>query len=151
MLPSESSTASAERSILCLLNVERTKRGLRKLHLSGSLTKSARYQSRDMVSRHYFEHKRAGGPDLAKRVRSAGYLSGARGLSVGENIAWGTGEFATPESLMRAWMHSRGHRQNILDRGYRDIGVGIVVGAPASGREDERDAATATTDFGKRF
>lgn len=148
--PGLGSTQTSGRSVLCLLNAERAKRGLRKLRSSRSLETAARRHSTDMVERNYFDHQRRGGPDLVKRVRRTGYLKGARSWAVGENIAWGTGDLATPQALVRAWMESQGHRENILDPDFREVGVAVVLGAPSSSWGDEDEAATATTDFGKR-
>ena len=64
--------------------------------------------------------------DLLSRVVAAGYR--LRGVSyvVGENIAWGTYTLATPASIVSDWMHSEGHRANILDRGFRKTGMGVA-------------------------
>jgi uncharacterized protein YkwD len=53
--------------------------------------------------------------------------------------------------IVRAWMHSPGHRRNILDSGYRDIGIAVVKGAPVPASARGRGpAATYATDFGAR-
>jgi uncharacterized protein YkwD len=67
---------------------------------------------------------------------------------VGENIAWGSQELATPRSIVNGWMHSPGHRANILNRRFREIGIGVSRGAPEPGFDR---AATYATDFGARF
>ena len=90
-----------------------------------------------MVRHHYFEHG-----DFAGRIHHAGY----HGYTLGENIAWGSLRYSTPESIVRMWMHSPGHRANILRPQFRDIGIGIARGAPERG---VHGAATYTTDFGK--
>jgi uncharacterized protein YkwD len=149
-VPTRASTTVAEDSILCLLNNERASRGLRKLRLSHKLASSAQFQSQDMIDRHYFEHQRRGGPDLVKRIKRTGYFRRVRSWSVGENIAWGTSDYATPSSLVKAWMESSGHRENILNPDFREIGVGLRIGAPTN-RWDSDEAATATTDFGMRI
>ncbi len=147
--PTRATTAKAEKSILCLLNVERSKRGLHRLRSSPKLAKAARGHSKDMVKYRRFRHKIPGRPNLVKRIKKTGYLVGARAWSVGENIAWGTGSYSTPASLVDAWMHSAGHRRNILRRSFKHVGVGIVTGAPTRRNEDGA-GATVTTDFGKR-
>jgi uncharacterized protein YkwD len=65
---------------------------------------------------------------------------------VGENLAWGAGDAATPEHIVVGWMNSPGHRRNILQADYREVGVGVTPGAPEplAGRR----AALYTTDFG---
>jgi hypothetical protein len=64
--------------------------------------------------------------------------------TAGENIAWGTGDLATPASIVDGWMHSAGHRANILDPDFGQVGIGIAAGAP-QGRYD--DAGTYVNDF----
>lgn len=146
--PTTMTTAKSENSIFCLLNKERTKRGLKRLHLNQNLGTSSRFQSRDMEKRNYFEHERRGGPTLTQRIRRTGYLDNVSAWSIGENIAWGTSEFATPKSLVNAWMHSTGHRRNILRKAFKDVGVGLVMGAPEKEWDDDKTAVLATTDFG---
>jgi uncharacterized protein YkwD len=53
--------------------------------------------------------------------------------------------FGTPAAMVDAWMHSPGHRLNLLHRSFRDVGIGIVAGTPTGG-----GGATYTTDFGVR-
>jgi uncharacterized protein YkwD len=146
----EASAASSgdARAIFRLLNHERVKRGLRPLRHSDGLDEAARWQSRDMVARGYFEHQRPGGPSLSERIRRTGYLTGARNWAVGENIAWGEGSLSTPESIMRAWMNSPGHRANILRRRFEHVGIGLASGTPE--QSNKEGAVTATTDFGAR-
>jgi uncharacterized protein YkwD len=130
------------RETLCLLNRERAQHGLRPLRLSKRLGRASLRHSRNMVRKHFFQHG-----NFVARILNARYVTRRQAWSLGENIAWGTGSLATPAQTVRAWMHSPGHRANILNRRFRDIGIGIVLGAPvivpvSSG------AATYTTDFG---
>jgi uncharacterized protein YkwD len=135
--PASVSPARAARATLCLLNAERRRHGLRALHEDGRLDRAAAGHSRSMVRNHYFAHG-----DFAGRIRRAGY----RGSTLGENLAWGSLQWSTPASIVNMWMHSPGHRANILRAGFRDIGIGIAVGAPERGVSG---AATYTTDFGR--
>jgi uncharacterized protein YkwD len=146
LTPSAENVGQVERTVLCLVNAERTKRGLRRLRDNAKLGKAAAKHSRDMVRRSFFSHDSPGGTSPMARVKSAGYLAGARGYSVGENIAYGTGHYATPQSIVRNWMNSAGHKANILHRSYEEIGVGVALGAPGQGRR----GATYTTNFGAR-
>jgi uncharacterized protein YkwD len=136
------------RATLCLLNNARARHGLAKLRLSRKLGRAARHHSADMARRGYFSHDSRSGASFLDRIRRAGYLRRAHQWYVGENIAWGTGRLATPRAIVRAWMRSRGHRANILNRRFRQIGVGISYNAPV--RVAGRVAATYTTDFGMR-
>jgi uncharacterized protein YkwD len=65
---------------------------------------------------------------------------------VGENLAWATGTDATPRQLVVAWMASPGHRRNVLEPTFRDVGIGVAAGTPAAGP----DGVTVTTEFGVR-
>jgi uncharacterized protein YkwD len=142
----EASSRTLVRSTLCLLNAERKKHGLRKLRLSKRLSKAARKHSRDMVHRDYFSHTSLSGASFVDRIRRTGYLHGAFSWMVGENLAWGSGARSSPAQTMKAWMHSPGHRHNILTGRFVHIGIGIVPGAPA--KVGGLAAATYTTDFG---
>jgi uncharacterized protein YkwD len=93
----------------------------------------------------YFEHDSRSGRAFDGRIAATGWMHGRSDWSVGENIAWGSGSLSTPREIMNAWMHSAGHRQNILHREFRVVGIGIERGAPVAGVSD---AITYTTDFG---
>jgi uncharacterized protein YkwD len=142
----EASKKKLVRSTLCLLNAERRKRGLRRVRLSRRLSRAARKHSRDMVRRAYFSHTSLSGASFVDRIRRSGYLHGASRWMVGENLAWGSGDRSSPRLTVRAWMHSPGHKRNILTRRYVHIGIGIVPGAPANA--GGLPAATYTTEFG---
>src|SRR5918999_4092295 len=129
-VPTTVSMAAIRSSTLCLLNAERRRRGLRPLRRDRRLARAARRHARDMDARNYFNHTSRSGASFVDRIRRAGYLRGARGWSVGENLAWGTGGLGTPQAIVRAWMNSPGHRDNILNGRFREIGVGISPGAP---------------------
>ena len=134
--------------VLVLLNAERTKRGLAPLRRNAMLDEAASWQSHDMVLHRYFNHRRPGGPGLVQRIRRSGYLRGAGSWTVGENIAWAEAQLASPAHLVADWMASRGHRENILDPSFRNIGIGLVPGEPNRG--SGLPALTITTDFGVR-
>ena len=134
---------------LCLINRERTRRGLAPLASNSMLAAAASEHSRDMVARGFFEHETPDGRSPQDRIRATGWGRGTSS-STGENIAWGTGRAAVPEAIVRQWMLSPPHREDILRPAFREIGVGIALGAPsrAGGRDD---GATYTTTFGGAF
>ena len=84
---------------------------------------------------------------MVDRLTRTGYMRGARAWTVGENLAWGSGTRSTPREIVAAWMHSPGHRANILQRRFREIGIGVVFDSP---RGSSATAATYTTTFGAR-
>ena len=135
-------------AVLCLHNRDRAAAGLPPLKENSKLRKAALGHSGDMVSRRYFDHDEPDGDDMVHRIKRAGYVRPGDGWSLGENIAWGTANLATPAEIHDAWMHSAGHRANILRRSFKEIGIGIVLGNPSV---DPADAgATYTADFGVR-
>ena len=133
----------ASRVTLCLLNRERAARGLRPLRANAKLARAARAHARDMVVRHYFSHRSRNGASFASRIKRTGWTRSRRSYTVGENIGWAGGELATPREMVRAWMGSPGHRANILDRAFKQVGIGVANGAPSGG-----SGATYAADFG---
>src|SRR5436190_2078327 len=117
-------------SVYRLLNSMRSRHGLPPLHRNRDLRKAAAWMARDMVAHQFFSHNPPAGPGLVDRVKATGYISRAGGWVVGENLGWGEGTDATPRSIVANWMASPGHRANILNRAYRDVGVGCVAGSP---------------------
>ncbi len=105
--------------MLTLVNQQRAKAGCPALTRDSRLATAARAHSADMAAHGYFDHTTPSGVSAAQRITNAGY----RWSSMGENIAEGQ---RTPADVMAAWMNSAGHRANILNCGYRNIGVGLA-------------------------
>jgi uncharacterized protein YkwD len=143
--PSPGSLGAVAEATLCLLNGERGDHGLAPLAVNDQLGAAASAYAQDLVAGSYFSHTGRDGSDVRERIARTGYLPSDRSWRIGENLAWGTGALATPRSIVQAWMNSPGHRENILNSAYREIGIGVVVGNPAA-----RDGAGATyaTEFG---
>lgn len=139
--------AAAGQATICLVNRERTQRGLPPLRQNGLLTAASAEHSQDMVRRDYFEHTTPDGHTLGDRLRAIGYARGVS-ASAGENIAYGVGFRSTPAHIVDSWMHSPGHRADILRPSFTEIGIGIALGAPEVPDRDKEDSATYTTDFG---
>jgi uncharacterized protein YkwD len=129
--------SSTERVVFKLLNEIRREHKLPALKFSMALRSAAREHSADMLERHYFEHN-SPGETFDHRIRR--HLDSSL---VGENIAWGTGRYATPEGLVKLWMKSPTHRRIILMRNLRRVGLGVAIGSFAGAP----DAAMATADF----
>lgn len=127
----------AERALVQSVNAVRAENGLRPLQVDGALTRVARAYSTTMIRRGVFTHG-------AFAERLAG--SGARGPLFGENLAWGTGAYASARNIVRNWMNSPGHRANLLRPGWTRIGIGrrtgTFMGYPG--------AAVVTADFAGR-
>lgn len=118
--PTGGGDAQIHQQILKLVNDERTKAGCAALTLDGSLTAAATAHSLDMATQGYFSHTGLNGSNPGDRARAAGYNGGG----IGENIAAGYG---SAEAVMAGWMNSSGHRANILNCGYRVLGVGYAA------------------------
>ncbi len=146
-MPTPRDAARIMRATLCLVNAQRRRHGLVALVEDTRLDESAQAHSNDMVEHGYFEHVSPTGSTPVGRMTSTGYLSGDEGYVVGENIAWGTLNLATPASIVTAWMNSPDHRANILRAAFRQEGLGVNSGVPGDvGRG--QPGATYTQDFG---
>jgi uncharacterized protein YkwD len=145
-VPTAGTVDEATAQVVCLINAERTSRGLHALRGDGDLARAARRHSADMVRRAYFSHVTPGGSDLGDRIRAVGYGAG-HAWRAGEALGWGTGSRATPADLVDEWLASPPHRHILLDPGYRELGVGVSPGAPRSGRSG-LPGATYTVDVG---
>jgi uncharacterized protein YkwD len=130
---------------ICLLNERRARHALVPLTSEPRLEIAAQRYTKDMVTRRFFAHDDLNGLDPQDRILMAGYP--ALHLSTGENLAWGTGVESSPVEIVDGWMHSPGHRANILEAAFTEVGVGVSAGIPAD-VEAERPGATYATSFG---
>lgn len=126
----------------CMTNYARSRAGLRRLRDTRSLDTSAARKSGDIIGCRSFSHF-ACGRDFTYWMQRTGYLP-ASCWRAGENIAWGSGSYATVRSIFSAWIHSAGHRENILGRGYGNFGVGLRAGR----LEGHKAARVWTQHFG---
>ena len=145
--PQQSGLGAAGQATLCLLNRERTTRGLPALSENPLLDSTSLEHSNDMVTESYFEHTSQDGRTVEDRLRAAGFARGVN-ASGGENIAYGIAEKSTPRAIVDAWMHSPPHRADILRRAFTEVGIGIALGVPDVPLDEAKDGATYTTDFG---
>lgn len=147
-MPTEADLEAVRAAALCLVNRERAANGEAPLNLNGDLDNAAQEHSESMASSGYFEHTAPGGGGFLQRLQAAGYLTSPRVLyNVGENIAWGSLQDATPGAIVAAWMASPGHRANILNSEFRDVGIGIVARLPGALGAGSA-GAMYTEDFG---
>lgn len=118
--PQPAATASGDVArIVELVNAERAEAGCSPVALNSTLTKAAQDHSADMAAHNTMSHTGSDGSDPGSRITAAGYQWSA----YGENVAYG---YATPEQVMDGWMNSPGHRENILNCSYKEIGVGLA-------------------------
>jgi uncharacterized protein YkwD len=146
-IPESATLPEAAQAVLCLVNAERRARGMRRLRSNRRLIQASLGHSNDMVGKRYFAHDTPSGQSMLDRLLRARYMNMRVGFTVGENLAWGSEGRAAPTALVDAWMNSPPHRANILQPKYREIGVGLVSGAPVAGIDGR--AVTVTTNFGR--
>lgn len=118
----QSTPSDTVTQVVALVNKERAAAGCGPLTEDPQLEKAAQGHSDDMAARNFFDHTNPDGADPGQRITAAGY----RWSTYGENIAQGQ---QTPQAVMDSWMNSPGHRANILNCSFKDIGVGVHKGS----------------------
>ena len=142
--PSVQTLDRAADAVVCLVNADRTRHGLRTLRGHSGLRRAAGRHSRNMVRRGFFSHVSPGGADLGDRLRRSGYVRSKPARHVGENLGWGMGTPSTPTVIVAAWIASPPHHRILLGRRFREVGVGVTVGTPQA----TTGGATYTLDTG---
>jgi uncharacterized protein YkwD len=99
------------------LNLYRTAAGAPPLQLCTTLMSAAQGHSDDQAVNNTMTHTGSNGSDIGTRADAAGYTNWT---ALGENVAMG---YSTVDTVMAAWMASTGHRANILNPAYRDVGL----------------------------
>ncbi|HEX9942839.1 MAG TPA: CAP domain-containing protein [Thermoanaerobaculia bacterium] len=107
--------------MLARVNEARKKAGVPPLRSNARLDQAAQRHAEDMLARNYFAHRSPEGKSVRERARAAGYDWRA----IGENVA--EGQFSVDE-VMDTWLHSPGHRRNLLDPDFKELGVGLALG-----------------------
>ena len=105
--------------VVALVNQERAKAGCSALTVNDKLTAAAQNHSQDMASHSNMSHTGSDGSDPGRRITRAGY----NWSTYGENVAYG---YNSPEQVMNGWMNSPGHKKNILNCAFKEIGVGLA-------------------------
>ncbi|MFE2144753.1 CAP domain-containing protein [Streptomyces sp. NPDC059456] len=113
--------ANSESAVLALVNKERATAGCGPLTTNSKLSAAARAYSDTMARSGVMSHTGPDGSTMTSRVEAAGYTWS----NLGENIARGQ---ADADAVMDAWMHSPGHRANILNCAFKEIGIGVHKG-----------------------
>jgi uncharacterized protein YkwD len=140
--PEQLGKKKARNAVICLINKQRNGQGRGDLDRDYRLIEAARKHSGAMARKGCFSHECPGEKSLLGRLKAVNYITG--GLTrwaYGENIAYGTDRAGTPREIVSDWMHSSGHRSNILSRTFEDVGVGF---------HNKGDRGYYTADFGLR-
>ncbi|MDA0167284.1 CAP domain-containing protein [Solirubrobacter ginsenosidimutans] len=146
LVPDAGNLALIRGALACLHDQIRSQNGLGALAENRALDAAAGAHTDDMIARGYFDHDTPDGGTFDRRILSAGYARPGDGWSLGENLIWADGDLATPAALMNSWMNSEGHRENILNGSYRELGLAVRLGTPTG----ETTGVTVSAEFGAR-
>ena len=140
---------SLEELLLRQVNALRQANGLGALSHSGALTQAAALHSRAMATLGFFAHESRNGASFSTRVGRF-YRPRSRGVHLGENLATFGGGMPTAEAIVSAWMASPGHKAILLQRTFREAGIGIVHHPQAGGVFGGLPTWVITLDVGRR-
>ena len=121
-------------ALLCLVNQERAKRGLRPMRYNRRLSKVARLHAGDLVRFKFVGHNSPARGGLMQRVKRSGWARGRSRWTFGEIMGDGLNGGGTPNKIMRMWMRRPIHSKAILHPRFSSMGVGAVYGRPRGGR-----------------
>jgi uncharacterized protein YkwD len=127
----------AEADLLNAVNAVRVAHGVAALQVDPALERAARAKSTQILRSGSFSHGNFAGRMAQFHVR---------GPAMGENLAWGSGTYASTASFIDLWMHSPAHRANLLRPGFRRVGIGTAAGT----FQGAGGAVIATADFAGR-
>ena len=127
------------------INKVRTSHGLRPIAISTRLHVAARRHSHDMLGRGYFAHTSPTGSTLTQRVMGSGFVTYGQWWA-GETLAWGSGSYGNPATVIQAWLKSPEHRAIMLSSRYHLVGIGRAYGTFLG----NPGASVWTVDWGHR-
>ena len=110
--------------LLGLVNAEREQAGAPPLSLNSQLNQAAQRQAADLARQGRLSHGGSDGSTMQTRIEDTGY----QWTAIGENIAMGQRD---AEAVMESWMNSPGHRRNILNPTFSEMGIGYIEAAGA--------------------
>ncbi|KAE8899505.1 hypothetical protein PF005_g3775 [Phytophthora fragariae] len=111
--------------LLAAVNKERAARGLSSLCMSSKLQSSAQKHSNDMAAKNYMSHTGSDGSSMSQRITATGF----QWTDIAENVAAGQKDVA---AVMKSWMNSAGHKQNILSKTYKMFGCGYAYSSKST-------------------
>jgi uncharacterized protein YkwD len=148
--PTAANRPAVDAAVLCLVDRLRAARHEPALRANHELGSVASGQVASMVRFDYFSDVRPSGQTPMALVYATRYPAHAAAVTVGQNIAWGTGRSATPLRIIAAWMASPPHRELILSGEFRDAGVAVSPRTPRVLRAPPHGAVYAI-EFARRF
>jgi uncharacterized protein YkwD len=133
----QAASHALEAPVIALFNEQRAQRGLAPLTADARLAEVAEAHAADMLEHGYFAH------DDARGTWDARIRRHVTRDEVGEILSYGSGEYATAEGMVKAWMASAEHRSIILTPDLRRVGLGVATGT----FKGEPATSLATADF----
>jgi uncharacterized protein YkwD len=147
--PQPTTLQSLQRSIVLEINAVRREQGRRPLRISARLAAAALQHSQEMAERGYFSHSSANGESFSRRITRFYPLRKQALWMTGENLYWTTGT-TNADDPIDAWLQSPEHRANLLNRRWREVGIGAVSVNSAPGVYSGSPVTIVTADFGVR-
>jgi uncharacterized protein YkwD len=148
LTPEADNIGLVRESVLCLINRKRAESSESPLISNPELEQAAESHCQELIADDYFAHVSPSGETPVDRIRTTGYIPNrSDGYVIGENLAWGTYQLSTPQSIVNAWYASPGHLANILESQYRETGIGVTPAVPAA-LAPEAPGATYAQEFG---
>jgi uncharacterized protein YkwD len=147
--PNGRNATAIDAATLCLIDRVRATHGLRALRSNAQLGTVAASQVTSMLRWNYFADVRPSGQTPLALIVVTRYRAHSASISVGQNIAWASGAYATPEHVVADWMASPPHREIMLSGEFRDAGVAVMSALPSVLHAGRRGAVYAV-EFGAR-
>jgi len=148
LMPEAGDLGLVRAAVLCLINRERAQNGIAPLEPNAELEEAAEGHGQELIAEDYFAHISPSGVTPVDRIRTTGYIpSPTDGYVIGENLAWGTYQLATPQAIVAAWIASPEHLANILEAQYTETGIAVVPAVPSS-LANGAPGATYAQEFG---
>jgi uncharacterized protein YkwD len=141
--------ATLEQQAIEQINALRVSYGLHPLRFSPALYESAETHCQQMLAGGYFGHSSPTGAPFSSRIESFYRVAHATDWAAGENLFWSSGP-ATSSQMIAEWMQSPGHRRNLLNPAWRQIGLATVTSPSAPGVYEGLGVTVVTADFGFR-
>jgi len=154
--PAQTASATAtrastalERSVAAEINVVRRGHGRSRLALSALLQRAGEEHARNLAEAGSFTHSWSDGTPFGSWIRRFYPVAGARTWSVGENLAW-SAPSVTAQQAVEMWLASPEHRRILLDKRWRQIGLGVIAADRAAGVYGGQDVVVLAAEFGVR-
>ena len=138
-----------ERTLVSVVNAERSRRGLVRLVPSAGLTAAAEHHTRRMVRLGFFDHEAPGEPAFWNRIERFYPSGGWDYWAVGENLVYGSPGLE-PDEALEEWLASPPHRRSVLSKVWREVGVSAIHTQAAPGEYENDPTTVVTLDLGVR-